>query len=62
MQYMISTQFYGAITMPIGLRAPTYMAFALPSHSALKKPLDPALVRVTASPAWRSLEESYFER
>ena len=62
LQYMISTQFNGVIPMPSGLLAPAYMAFALPPNSALKKPLDRAPVRVTASPGWRSLEDSYFDR
>jgi polar amino acid transport system substrate-binding protein len=62
LQYMISTQFNGVIPMPSGLLAPAYMAFALPPNSALKKPLDRAMVRVTASPGWRSLEDSYFDR
>jgi polar amino acid transport system substrate-binding protein len=62
LQCMISTQFYGVIPMPSGLLAPAYMAFALPRNSALKKPLDRAMVRVTASPDWRSLDDSYFDR
>ncbi len=62
MQYMISTQFYGVIPMPGGLLAPAYMAFALPPNSPLKKPLDRAMVTVTASPGWRMLEDSYFNR
>ncbi len=62
LQYMISTQFYGVIPMPGGLLAPAYMAFALPPNSPLKKPLDRAMIRVTASPGWRSLEDSYFDR
>jgi len=48
--------------MPGGLLAPAYMAFALPRNSALRTPLDRTLVRVTANPGWRSLEDSYFER
>lgn len=62
LQYMISTQFYGVIPMPSGTLAPAYMAFALPPNSPLKKPLDRAMVRVTASPGWRLLEDSYFDR
>jgi ABC-type amino acid transport substrate-binding protein len=60
LQCMISTQFYGVIPVPSGLLAPAYMAFALPPNSTLKKPLDRAMVRVTASPGWRLLEDSYF--
>src|SRR5262249_24935780 len=62
LQYLISTQFYGVIPMPSGLLAPAYMAFALPPDSPLKKPLDRALVRITASSGWRSQEERYFDR
>jgi ABC-type amino acid transport substrate-binding protein len=60
LEHMISTQFYGVLPMPSGLLAPAYMAFALPPGSSLKKPLDRAMVRVTGSPGWRSLEDSYF--
>ena len=42
--------------------APAYMAIALPPGSPLKKPLDRALVEITASPEWRKVEESYFGR
>jgi ABC-type amino acid transport substrate-binding protein len=36
------------------------MAFALPRGSALKAPLDRALIEITASPEWRRIEQSYF--
>jgi ABC-type amino acid transport substrate-binding protein len=62
LEYMISTRFYGVIAMPSGLLAPAYMAFALPRNSPLKIQLDRAMVRVTGSPGWRSLEDSYFKR
>jgi polar amino acid transport system substrate-binding protein len=62
LQYMISTRFYGVIPMPSGLLAPAYMTFALPPDSPLKKPIDRAMVRITASPGWRLLEASYFNR
>src|SRR5262249_1993111 len=62
LEYMISTRFYGVIAMPSGLLAPAYMAFAMPHNSPLKKQLDRAMVRVTGSPGWRSLEDSYFNR
>jgi ABC-type amino acid transport substrate-binding protein len=62
LEYMISTRFYGVIAMPSGLLAPAYMAFALPRNSPLIKQLDCAMVRVTGSPGWRSLEDSYFKR
>jgi polar amino acid transport system substrate-binding protein len=62
LQFMISTQFYGVIPLPSGLLAPAYMAFALPPNSPFKKPLDRAMVRITGSPGWRLLEDSYFNR
>jgi polar amino acid transport system substrate-binding protein len=62
LQYAISTYFSGVIPMPSGVLAPAYMAFALPPNSPLKKPLDRALIEITASASWRSLEPSYFGR
>jgi polar amino acid transport system substrate-binding protein len=62
LQYAISTYFPGTIPMPSGILAPAYMAFALPPNSSLKKPLDRALIEITASASWRSLEPSYFAR
>jgi polar amino acid transport system substrate-binding protein len=62
LQYAISTYFSGVIPMPSGVLAPAYMAFALPPNSSLKKPLDRALIEITASASWRSLEPSYFGR
>lgn len=62
LQYLISTQFSGVIPMPRGLLATAYMAFALPQNSPLKKSLDSALIEITASVEWRSLEDSYFGR
>ncbi len=38
------------------------MAVALPPGSALKKPLDRALIEITASQEWRKVEDSYFGR
>ena len=60
LQYLVRTRFADAIAPPRGQLAPAYMAFALPMNSALKKPLDRALTIVTASPEWRSVEETYF--
>jgi polar amino acid transport system substrate-binding protein len=62
LQYLVNTRFSGSIAPPHGLLAPAYMAFALPKSSALKMPLDRALTIVTASPEWRSVEETYFGR
>jgi polar amino acid transport system substrate-binding protein len=60
LEYAISTYFSGVIPMPSGILVPSYMAFALPPNSPLKKPLDRALIEITASASWRSLEHSYF--
>ena len=38
------------------------MAIALPPGSPLKRPLDEALVGITASQGWRQIEDSYFGR
>jgi polar amino acid transport system substrate-binding protein len=62
LDYAISTYFSGVIPMPNGILAPSYMAFALPPNSPLKKPLDRALIEITASASWRSLEPRYFGR
>lgn len=62
LQYLVNTRFADAIAPPRGVLAPAYMAFALPTSSALKKPLDRALAIVTESPEWRAVEETYFGR
>ena len=62
LEYAISTSFSGVIPMPSGTLAPSYMAFALPPNSPINKPLDRALIEITASAPWRSLEHSYFGR
>lgn len=62
LQYAISNGFSKKVAMQRDLLAPAYMAVALPANSPLKKPLDVALIRVTANPEWRMLEESYFGR
>jgi ABC-type amino acid transport substrate-binding protein len=62
LQYLVNTRFGERVAPPHGLLAPAYMAFALPMNSPLKKPLDRALVAVTASPEWRAVEETYFGR
>jgi polar amino acid transport system substrate-binding protein len=60
LQYAVVTQFSGTIEPPQGVLAPAFMAIALPSGSALKKPLDRALIEITASPEWRRIEANYF--
>jgi polar amino acid transport system substrate-binding protein len=62
LQYLVNTRYSDSIAPPHGLLAPAYMAFALPKNSTLKMPLDQALTIVTASPEWRSVEETYFGR
>jgi ABC-type amino acid transport substrate-binding protein len=62
LQYLVNTRFGETIAPPHGLLAPAYMAFALPVGSPLRKPLDKALAIVTASPEWRTAEETYFGR
>ena len=62
LQYLIAARFKGTIGAPQGVLEPAYMAVALPPGSALKKPLDRALVEITASPEWRKVEDSYFGR
>lgn len=60
LQYLISDQFPRTIAMPRGLLQPAFMAFALRTGSPLKKPIDRALIRITADPEWRKLEAVYF--
>ena len=62
LQYLVNTRFSGSIAPPSGLLAPAYMAFALPKNASWKDTLDQALTIVTASPEWRSVEETYFGR
>jgi len=61
LQYAIATRFNGTVEPPQGVLAPAFMAFALPPGSALKKPLDRALIEITASAEWRRIEASYFD-
>ena len=62
LQYLISKRYARALEMPQGLLAPAYMAIALPEHSPLKKPIDRALIKITNSSEWRTLEERLFVR
>lgn len=45
-----------------GLLAPAYLTFAVPPGSALRQPLDEALIAVTASPEWVGMEDRFFAR
>ncbi|PAM96921.1 hypothetical protein CJI59_37960 [Streptomyces sp. Alain-F2R5] len=60
LQYLVRTRFADRLDPPHGVLAPAYMAFALPMNSELKRPLDRALTVVSASPEWRSVEDTYF--
>jgi ABC-type amino acid transport substrate-binding protein len=60
LQYLTSKRYAAVAEMPQGLLAP--MAIALPENSALKRPMDEALVKITSDPEWRSLEDRFFGR
>src|ERR1700723_4588677 len=60
LQYLVSTRFKSTIRPPQGVLEPAYMAIALPPGSPLKKPIDEALVGITASQEWRQVEDGYF--
>jgi polar amino acid transport system substrate-binding protein len=60
LQYLISKRYANAEEMSQGLLAPAYMAIALPEHSQFKRPIDEALVQITADPEWISIEERFF--
>jgi ABC-type amino acid transport substrate-binding protein len=60
LRYLVATRFADNIRVPRILLASAYMAIALPEHSPLKRPIDRALIKITGSPGWRSVEERYF--
>ena len=60
LRYLVSTRFRENIRVPRILLAPAYMAIALPENSPLKRPIDRALIKITASPEWKAVEERYF--
>ena len=60
LQYLVSAQFAKVIFVQRALLAPAFMAIALPEKSPLKRPIDRALIKITASPEWKSVEELYF--
>jgi ABC-type amino acid transport substrate-binding protein len=62
LQYFISMRYAKILEMPQGILAPAYMAFALPAHSPLKRPIDRALIKITSGAEWRMLEERFFVR
>jgi hypothetical protein len=62
LQYFVAKHYAKVLEIPQGVLAPAYMAIALPEHSAIKKPIDRALIKITNSPEWRMLEERFFAR
>jgi polar amino acid transport system substrate-binding protein len=62
LQYFVAKRYAKVIEIPQGLLAPAHMAIALPEHSPIKKPIDRALIKITNSPEWRTLEERFFVR
>ena len=62
LRFLVTTHFSKSLRVADTLLAPAYMAIALPEHSALKRPIDRALMRITESPEWRQAEEDYFAR
>lgn len=62
LQYLVAARFAQVIRVPRVLLAPAFMAIALPDNSPLKKPIDRVLIKITASPEWKSVEELYFGR
>ena len=62
LQYLVAARFAKVTYVQRALLAPAFMAIALPDNSPLKKPVDRALIKVTASPEWKSVEELYFGR
>jgi polar amino acid transport system substrate-binding protein len=62
LRFLVATRFSKSLRVAEPLLAPAYMAIALPEHSALKKPIDRALMRITESLEWRQAEEGYFAR
>jgi polar amino acid transport system substrate-binding protein len=62
LRFLVAARFAEVILVPRVLLAPAYMAIALPEHSPLKKPINRALIKITASPEWKSVEDRYFGR
>ena len=62
LQYYISKHYPREIEVPQGVLTLAYIAIALPEHSPIKKPIDRALIRITNSPEWKTLEDKFFVR
>lgn len=57
--YLIDTSHARGIEVAAGLLAPAYLAFAFPPGSALRKPVDEALIEITSTPEWVRLEQRF---
>jgi ABC-type amino acid transport substrate-binding protein len=62
LQYYISKHYPQEIEVPQGVLTLAYIAIALPEHSPIKKSIDRALIRITNSPEWKTLEDKFFVR
>jgi polar amino acid transport system substrate-binding protein len=62
LQYYISKHYAREIEVPQGVLTLAYIAIALPEHSPIKRPIDRALIRITNSPEWKTLEDKFFVR
>jgi polar amino acid transport system substrate-binding protein len=62
LQYFVAKHYAKVIEIPQGLLAPAYMAIAVPEHSPIKRSIDRALIKITNSPEWRTVEERFFVR
>lgn len=60
--YAVANRHARDIEVSRTLLAPAYMAIALPPRSALRQPIDEALIRITGSPEWTQVEERFFGR
>lgn len=62
LDFLVAKSYSRDIEVAHGLLAPAYLAFALTPGSALRRPLDEALIEVTSGPDWVATEERYFGR
>ncbi len=60
LQYLVGARFAKALYVQRPLLAPAFMAIALPDRSPLRKPIDRAVIKITASPEWKAVEQLYF--
>ena len=60
LRHLVSARFAQAVYVQRALLAPAFMAVALPQNSPLKRPIDRALIKITASLEWKAIEELYF--